>query len=50
MPSSLDSRSIVVVRQAGRQPGRQNSSSLYTNILKFTNFNSKARLGYLNGL
>ena len=45
MPSSLGGRSIVVVRQAGRQ-----MKILQLGIfLKFDNFNSKACLGCLNG-
>ena len=40
-PSSLGSKSIVVVRQAGRQ-----ARSLK---FKYDNFNSRAHLGCLNG-
>ena len=45
-PSSLDSRLIVVVSQASRQA--DDILAVYK-LLKFTNFNSKARLGCLNG-
>ena len=50
MPSSLGCRLIVVVRQAGRQAGRQADEMLVVHrIFKFNNFNSKARLGCSNG-
>ena len=43
MTSNLGSRSILVVRQA-------NEILQLAKILKFGNFNFKARLGCLNGL
>ena len=42
MPSSLGCRSIVVVE-------RDTKYLQFTKFLKFDNFNSKARLGCLNG-
>ena len=45
MPSSLGSRLIDVVRQAGWQADKM--LSVY-NFLKFNDFNSKACLGCLN--
>ena len=54
MPSSLDGKSIVVVRQAGGQvggwAGRQaGKTPVVYKIFNFDIFHSKACLGYLNG-
>ena len=49
MSSSLGSRSIVVVRQAGWLAGRQMKCLQFTIVLKFDIFNSNAHLSCLNG-